>query len=138
MLSDDSRTTHPLLYTGDTLEENKELNVDILEYVNIPKEILRDTSLNDSEKMLYALIKFFNEKGKCLYATNSTIAKCFAWDVKKVQRTITSLYNKKKIIIGRKSLNSPIRQIYIYKRSYIAAWQNGSLSGTHFVFDYKK
>lgn len=69
--------------------------------------------------------------------SNIAISKALGWNDRKIQRVISSLLNKKRIMIWRKSLNSPDRNIKIYNRKEIQYYEDGMFPDKY-ILDYKQ
>lgn len=61
------------------------------QYINIPYSIMSDKRLNQTEKMVYGLIKGFDDANKICYASNRHIAEVIGVSERQVSRSITKL-----------------------------------------------
>ena len=82
-----------------------------------------------------SLIMSFEDNG--CFMSNIAISKALGWNDRKIQRVISSLLDKKRIMIWRKTLNSHERRINLYNRKTIEMYEDGFFSD-RFVLDYKK
>lgn len=108
-------------------------------FVKLYDKIMKLKDLTDTEKIFlcYVAMHDKNNEDKGFCYSNTTFSKITTWDIRKIQRTIDSLKDKKYIIIKRNKLHSPERRIYLYKTSIIEKYEMGYFSD-NYILDYKK
>lgn len=73
-------------------------------FTKIPTSILKDKTLNPSEKIILSYIYTFQSNGKYFYDTQSNLADEVGMDVSSVKRIISKLKERKLIFTLKKSL----------------------------------
>ena len=80
-------------------------------YVIMPVEILQDTNLTPSEKILYCYLSLF-KKGVC-FQSNEKLSEMTGFDESTIKRGLKKLSDMKYVFIEFVNNNSAMRRIYI-------------------------
>lgn len=105
--------------------------------VFISDKIMQDQKLNLAERVIYSQIFFLTHDNGVCFATNEYFAKKLNISIRTISSSISSLMDKKYIIIQRNTKKSCRRGIIRYSKSTIARYERGDFDGTGVILEYK-